>query len=146
MIKASVEAMMKTAMQSQLDGVRSGLTQLGKAIKDIHDVHNAMDEVDRGLKELPGWFMYYHIQSSYRSSFITSSALLMELGPVREETMKHSQLATARENLKHLFMVPETVKQTEFLIQEGRLLEAHKVGYYSIALFFKAFQTKKGLL
>ncbi len=66
-----------------------------------------MEEIEDSLQELP--------------------ELLDELADVREETMKHSQLATARENLKHIFMVPETVTQTEVLITEGRLLEAHKV-------------------
>ena len=48
------------------------------------------------------------------------------LADVREETSRYSQLATAQENLKHLFTVPETVKNTEIAIVEGKLLDAHK--------------------
>ena len=66
-----------------------------------------MSDIDNSLKELPN--------------------LLEELSVVRQETIKHSQLATARENLKHIFMVPETVRQTEAWIEEGKLLDAHKV-------------------
>ncbi len=104
--KASVEAMLKTAMQSQLDGVRTGLTQLERAMADIAEVRRGMEEMEESLTELPD--------------------LLEDLSEVRRETMKHSQLAAARENLKHIFTVPEAVGQTEALITEGRLLEAHK--------------------
>ncbi len=66
-----------------------------------------MDEIEECLQALP--------------------QVLEELLDVRDETLKHSQLATATENLKHIFMVPETVNQTEALITDGKLLEAHKV-------------------
>lgn len=36
--KTSVEAMLKTAVQSQLDGVISGLQQLQSALVDINDI------------------------------------------------------------------------------------------------------------
>jgi exocyst complex component 3 len=66
-----------------------------------------MDEIEKDLQILPG--------------------LVTSLEDLREETSRHSQLATAQENLKHLFTVPETVRQAEAAITEGKLLEAHKV-------------------
>lgn len=36
--KASVEAMLKTAMQNQLDGVRVGLKQLETCVSEIKDI------------------------------------------------------------------------------------------------------------
>ena len=66
-----------------------------------------MDEIEKDLQILPG--------------------LVTSLEDLKEETGRHSQLAAAQENLKHLFTVPETVRQAEAAITEGKLLEAHKV-------------------
>ena len=65
-----------------------------------------MDEIETNIKDL--------------------SDLTDRLADVREETLRYSQLATAQENLKHLFTVPETVVNTESAIVEGKLLDAHK--------------------
>ncbi len=40
--KTSVEAMLKTAVQSQLDGVISGLQQLQSALLDINDIRQRL--------------------------------------------------------------------------------------------------------
>ena len=49
------------------------------------------------------------------------------LHSVRVEQIKHSQLAAAQENFKHIFNVPETVENVQLLLNEGKLLEGHKV-------------------
>jgi len=104
--KASVEAMLKTAMQSQLDGVRTGLNLLERALTDISEIKNNMSEMENALGGVP---QYYE-----------------QLRDVREENLRHSQLATAKENLKHIFTVPETVAKTQVWIEEGKLLQAHQ--------------------
>ena len=47
--KASVEAMLKTAMQSQLDGVRTGLNQLERALQDIADIKQCCGDMEGAL-------------------------------------------------------------------------------------------------
>ncbi|XP_072042322.1 exocyst complex component 3-like isoform X2 [Amphiura filiformis] len=104
--KASVEARLKTAMQSQLDGVRTGLTQLQSALATIKEVRSWVKEVD--------------------SKYLECAELSSKLGEVKEVANRHSQLAAAVENLKHIFTVPENVKKTERFIEEEKLLLAHK--------------------
>merc|ERR1719153_1380665 len=104
--KASVEAMLKTAMQSQLDGVRTGLNQLEKALVDISEIKTGMAEMEEALAGVPKYWD--------------------SLREVREENLRHSQLDTAKENLRHIFTVPETVAKTEVWIEEGKLLQAHQ--------------------
>lgn len=104
--KASVEAMLKTAVQSQLDGVRTGLNQLQSALQDVYEIKQSLDQVEEAYK--------------------TIQPLHTSLAPLVGENSKFCQLAAAQENLKHIFTVPESVKKTRDLISEGKLLQAHK--------------------
>ena len=47
-----MEAMLKTAVQSQLDGVRTGLNQLQSALHDVHEIKESLDQVDEVYRAL----------------------------------------------------------------------------------------------
>ncbi|XP_017867250.1 PREDICTED: exocyst complex component 3 [Drosophila arizonae] len=104
--KASVEALLKTGMQNQLEGVRVGLKQLETCMQDVREVRRRMGEVERLLQGVP--------------------EIYDALEVVREENTKHSQYATAMENLKHIFNVDASVQKTMALIDEDKLLSAHQ--------------------
>ena len=102
--KASVETQLKTAMQSQLDGVREGLKLLEVAQNDVKEIKSNMIWVKKSIQNIPD--------------------LLKKLQAVKEENMRHSQYETAKHNLKHIFNVPDIVKKTKNWIIEGKLLFA----------------------
>uniref|UniRef100_A0A1B6L8Z3 Exocyst complex component 3 n=1 Tax=Graphocephala atropunctata TaxID=36148 RepID=A0A1B6L8Z3_9HEMI len=104
--KISVEAMLKTAMQSQLDGVCVGLNQLSTALQDIQDIRQNLKAIN--------------------DSFVNIPDLGNKLNEVHNKNVTHSQFVTAMENLKHLFTVPESVEKTKQWICEGKLLHAHQ--------------------
>lgn len=104
--KASVEALLKSAMQSQLDGVRTGLNQLQSSLTDLKKVETNVKSMNTLFAEVP--------------------KVYNQLGSVREEHMRHSQYVTAMENLKYIFTVPESVQKTKQWINEGKLLHTHQ--------------------
>lgn len=104
--KASIEAQLKSAVQSKLDGVSVGLKQLQECLDDVQQVSLKMDELEELLKSVP--------------------PLVASLQAVREEDSRHSQYVTAMDSLKHIFTVPESVAKTKQWIGEGKLLHAHQ--------------------
>lgn len=105
--KASVEAMLKTALQSQLDGFRTALTLQKSIPNDVLEVQRSLNnDMQEIFRDLPG--------------------LTERLQEVKEESMRHSQYGAAIENLKHIFNVPGSVQKTQELIASGKLLHAHQ--------------------
>ena len=45
--QASVEARLKAAVQSQLDGVKTGLNQMKQALQEVKEIKESMSDVNR---------------------------------------------------------------------------------------------------
>lgn len=93
-------------MQNQLDGVRTGVSQLKVCLDDISEVDSEIKEIDKLIESIPQLFNC--------------------LEAVRNENAKYSQYATAIENLKHIFTVQASVSKTLQWIEEDKLLHAHQ--------------------
>lgn len=104
--KVSVETMLKTAMQSQLDGVKVGFDQLQVSLSSIKSIKDDLVSIGKLFESTP--------------------SLNNKLQTVQIENMRHSQYVIAKENLKHIFTVPESVERTKQWINESKLLHAHQ--------------------
>ena len=95
--------MLKTAMQTQLDGVRTGLVHLKTSLSDIQEVKKTLKETEEIFPIVPN--------------------LVDRLKHVRDESRRHSQYAAAMENLKHIFNIVSNCKTITLVILELAFLE-----------------------
>ncbi|XP_037086879.1 exocyst complex component 3-like [Pollicipes pollicipes] len=104
--KNSVEAMLKTAMQSQLDDVKLGLNQLQAALQDIQESRHSLQEIEAALAEVP--------------------ALLPQFSDLREESRLHQQYEAAVCTMDFTLMIDKFVERAQKVMQQSTLLAAHK--------------------
>ncbi|XP_027630433.1 exocyst complex component 3-like protein [Tupaia chinensis] len=101
----SLEARIKSVVQSYLEGVQTGVWQLTRALEAVQGTREALSQA-RGL--LQG---------------VTQASQTLE--PLREQVAQHRQLQALYQLLPRLRAVPAAMAHTRTLIDAQRLLEAY---------------------
>ncbi|XP_078213545.1 exocyst complex component 3-like protein isoform X4 [Callithrix jacchus] len=101
----SLEARLKSVMQSYLEGVQTGVWQLARALEAVKETREALSQA-RGL-----------LQGMSQAS--------QPLQPLREQVAQHKQLQALSQLLPRLRAVPAAVAHTEILIDAQQFLEAY---------------------
>ncbi|VDP11894.1 unnamed protein product [Soboliphyme baturini] len=104
--QAAVEAMLKTTVQSQLEGVRNGLSQL-------YSVHEDVKMIETALKDV-----------LEQANFFTQ--VQIKLKTLKEQNNVHVQCSSAMENLHAIYHIQETIENTYELLKDSKLLHVHK--------------------
>ena len=139
-----VESRLKTAVQSQLDGVRTGIEQLHLALQSVRDrVSN------RHCLYWPIWIqirlldsiivigqaMSKKFQTLVREVKKTMGAVEQMMNSafqdkhikeIKDISAEHRQLGAAMENLRQIFTVPESIDEIRTQLKAGEILQAHK--------------------
>ncbi|XP_008585544.1 PREDICTED: exocyst complex component 3-like protein, partial [Galeopterus variegatus] len=101
----SLEARIKSVVQSYLEGVQTGLWQLTWALEAMQGIREALSQA-HGLLQGMAQFS-------------------QTLEPLRERVAQHKQLQALSQLLPRLQAVPDAVAHTQSLIDAQRLLEAY---------------------
>uniref|UniRef100_G1NUV9 Exocyst complex component 3-like protein n=1 Tax=Myotis lucifugus TaxID=59463 RepID=G1NUV9_MYOLU len=101
----SLEARIKSVVQSYLEGVKTGVWQLAQALEAVQGAREALGQA-RGL--LRGM-----------------AKAVQTLEPLREQAVQHKQLQALSQLLPRLRAVPAAVVHAQTLIDAHRLLEAY---------------------
>ncbi|XP_077611678.1 exocyst complex component 3-like protein isoform X1 [Crocuta crocuta] len=102
---SSLEARIKSVVQSYLEGVKTGVWQLAQAFEAVQGTREALGQA-RGL-----------LQGMAEAT--------QTLQPLREQVAQHKQLQVLSQLLPRLRAVPAAVAHTQTLIGAQRLLEAY---------------------
>ncbi|CAL2033433.1 unnamed protein product [Caenorhabditis brenneri] len=107
--KLAVEAMLRTGVQGQLEGIRTAIAHLQTASEDITAISQGVEDIRERLKPFP--------------------QLKEKLRELRDANARHGQFAAAMENLKHIFNLQTTLQESRDALDDdkgGNLLLAHK--------------------
>ncbi|XP_068848382.1 exocyst complex component 3-like protein isoform X2 [Capricornis sumatraensis] len=101
----SLEARIKSVVQSYLEGVKTGVWQLAQALEAVRGAHEALGQAHGLLQDM--------------------AEAAQTLEPLREQVVQHKQLQALSQLLPRLRAVPAAVAHTQTLIDAQRLLEAY---------------------
>ncbi|XP_017394748.1 exocyst complex component 3-like protein isoform X3 [Cebus imitator] len=101
----SLEARLKSVMQSYLEGVQTGVWQLARALESVQETREALSQACGLLQGV--------------------SQASQPLQPLREQVAQHKQLQALSQLLPRLRAVPAAVAHTEILIDAQQFLEAY---------------------
>ncbi|ULU07000.1 hypothetical protein L3Y34_018646 [Caenorhabditis briggsae] len=108
--KLAVEAMLRTGVQGQLEGIRTAIAHLQTASEDVTAISQGVADIRERLKPFP--------------------QLKEKLRELRDANARHGQYAAAMENLKHIFNLQATLQEIRDALDDdksgGNLLLAHK--------------------
>ncbi|CAI2325577.1 unnamed protein product [Caenorhabditis sp. 36 PRJEB53466] len=108
--KLAVEAMLRTGVQGQLEGIRTAIAHLQTASEDITAIAQGVEDIRERLKPFP--------------------ALKEKLRELRDANARHGQYAAAMENLKHIFNLQTTLQEIRNALEDEKsganLLLAHR--------------------
>ncbi|XP_023379266.1 exocyst complex component 3-like protein isoform X6 [Pteropus vampyrus] len=101
----SLEARMKSVVQSYLEGVKTGVWQLAQALEAVQEAREALGQAHGLLQGM--------------------AEVIQTVEPLREQVAQHKQLQALSQLLPRLQAVPSAVAHTQTLIDAQRLLEAY---------------------
>ena len=109
--KASIDAMLQSAITKQLEGVRTGLESFKATREDIQEVKMNYDDMALNLKNVPD--------------------LVGRLHELQEENKKFTELKIAMKNLSQIVKIRETVDKTKQAIEAEQFLVVNTAYDYS---------------
>ncbi|XP_075045561.1 exocyst complex component 3-like protein [Mixophyes fleayi] len=101
----SIQSRLKSALQSYLEGVEHGLSQLRVAYTEVHHIQQSLSKA----------------QDVWR----TGADPRIRLQPIEQLVMEHVQLSVVIQSLPYIYTVPKMIDQTRDLIEKHHLLKAH---------------------
>ena len=113
--KASIDAMLHSAITKQLEGVKTGLESFKSTHDDIQEVKLNYEEMAVNLKNVPD--------------------LVGKLHELQEENKKFTQLKIAMKNLTQIVKIKETVDKTKQDIEDEQFLLVRTGIFSTLSLF-----------